>query len=472
MNPARLLWASGETFIICLILTPIVRDVFRSYNVVDRPGRRKVHAYPIPRIGGVSIIVAWAWGLLLLRGAGSPFPLHWVRNILSGALIIFLVGLIDDFLNLKPLVKLMGQVAASAAAFASGIRIDNIAGHPLPVWVALPATVFWLLLTTNALNLIDGLDGLCGGIGFWAALAFFGAALINGDVTLAWTALPLAAALLAFLVFNFNPATVFLGDSGALLIGFLIGCFAVIWTGHRVTAVGAAFSLFALCVPLTDLGLSIIRRFLKNQPIFSADRGHIHHRLLDRGHSVRRAALTLYAVQITGAGFGLLLSYVVLGNPEGWHSWLPLLVLAAFAAVAVTGIRHLRYAEFEVAGELLFGGELRRVFAQRLRLRQLEATLERAGTVEQWWRSLAAAGAEEKWIQLNWICGAKTLREEVLDRRIPSWSFAIELAAGESILVQGDSQTGSGSADLIGFSRIVNQTLARVRQEREQSAVS
>ena len=462
----KLMWAFGKAFLIAFVLTPIVRDVFRSYNVVDRPGRRKVHAYPIPRVGGVPIAIAYVFALLSLRGAGSVFPLHWVQTILSGALVIFLTGLIDDFFNLSPLVKLAGQIAASAVAFANGLSIDHLGTIALPFWVSLPLTIFWLLLTTNALNLIDGLDGLSAGIGFCATLTFVAAAALHGDPVLAYTALPLAGALLGFLFFNFNPATVFLGDSGALLIGFLLGCYGIVWIGHGVTATGIALPLLALCIPMMDLGLAIVRRRLRKQPIFSADRGHIHHRLLDRGLSVRRAATVLYAVGIAGGIAGLLLSY------PGGSIFLRILVTTCVAVIALAGIRELRYPEFRVAARLLFQGEFHRVFADKLRMEQLAQRLERAQTRDEWWQLLVDAAREWNWIRLKWFSyGA--VREEVLTvARKPVWSFVIELNDTETVQVEGDSQTGGRSPDLLGLSAVLSRTFQGRSREWEQPAIS
>ena len=154
--------------------------------------------------------------------------------------------------------------------------------------MSLPITIFWLLLTINALNLIDGLDGLCGGMGFLAAMTLFAVGIIRNIPALMYTTLPLAGALLGFLFYNFNPATVFLGDSGALLIGFLLGCSGLIWAKSATSLAGIAVPLLALSVPLLDVSLSVIRRFLKKQPVFSADRGHIHHRMLDHAFSTRQ----------------------------------------------------------------------------------------------------------------------------------------------------------------------------------------
>jgi UDP-GlcNAc:undecaprenyl-phosphate GlcNAc-1-phosphate transferase len=410
-------------------------------------------------------MIAYLLALNSLRGAGSVFPLHWLQTILSGAAIIFLTGLVDDFINLTPRVKLAGQLAAAAVAFASGLSIDQLGNFVLPVWLSLLLTVFWLLLTTNALNLIDGLDGLCAGIAFWATLAFFAVGLSHDNTLLAFTALPLAAALLGFMVFNFNPATVFLGDSGALTIGFLLGCYGIIWTGRRVTGEGLAIPLLALCVPIIDLGLAIVRRGLRHQPIFSADREHIHHRLLDRGLGVRRVVLILYAVGISGGFFGLLLSYT------GGHIVLRVIVIAGLAVAALAAIRQLRYPELEVAGRLLFHGEFHKVFAQRLRMQRLAQNLECAATVEDWWRLLIVAAREWNWVRLRWM-SASGLREETLSARKPSWSFVIELTGAESVQFEGDVQQAGLSPDLISLSAILSRTFQNGLRNWHRQALS
>ena len=465
MSLTQLMLACGIAFIFSVTLTPIVRDIFRSYNVVDRPGRRKVHAYPIPRVGGIPIMIAYVLALNSLRGPDSVFPVNWLQTILSGAAIIFLIGLVDDFMNLKPGVKLGGQIAAAAIAFVNGLSIDHLGNIALPVWLSLLITVFWLLLAINALNLIDGLDGLCGGIAFWATLAFAAVGFTHGDRLLAVTALPLASALLGFVAFNFNPATVFLGDSGAMTIGFLLGCYGIVWTGHRITGEGLAIPLLILCVPLMDLGLAVVRRRLKKQPIFSADREHIHHRLLDRGIPVRRTVLILYAVGIAGGVFGLLLSYT------GGHTVFRTIVIAGLAVAALAGIGELRYPEFEVAGSLLFQGEFHRVFKEKLRIKQLAQALDRAKTGEEWWRLLTAAAGEWNWVRLKWT-GQSGCREETLAVRKPSWSFVIELTDDESVQVEGDAQTGEYSPDLIALSAILCRTFQRGRRDWRQPALS
>lgn len=457
--------AGGYACILSVALTPIVRDIFRSYNVVDRPGRRKVHTYPIPRIGGIPIAIAYLFALNYLRGPVAGFPLHWLQTILSGTAIVFITGLVDDFLNLNPTVKLAGQIVAALVAFYNGLSIDHVGSTALPVWISLPVTVFWLLLTTNALNLIDGLDGLCGGMAFWAALAFFALGFTHGDKALAFTALPLALVLVGFLAFNFNPATVFLGDSGALTLGFLLGCDALVWTGHHVTASAVAAALLALTVPLLDLGLSIVRRKLRKRPIFAADRGHIHHMLLQRGLSVRRAALTLYAVAILGGLAGVLLSHA------GGRRAIQLTVVAGLLIATFVGIRELRYPEFEVAGSLLFRGEFQRIFAGKLRMKQLAQALERAATTEERWQLLVAAAGDWDCVALKWS-GPGILREEILAERKASWSLVIHPGESGSIRLDGDERTASLPPDLPELSAILSRTLLAGAPDLTQPAVS
>jgi UDP-GlcNAc:undecaprenyl-phosphate GlcNAc-1-phosphate transferase len=194
-------------------------------------------------------------------------------------------------------------------------------------------------------------------------------------------------ALVGFLCYNFNPATVFLGDCGAMLIGFLLGCFGAVWTEKSDTLISFTVPLLALSIPLLDVSLAILRRFLRNQPIFGADRGHIHHRLIDRGLTPRRAVLVLYLVCATAAAFALLLTMPHAGRYFG-------LVMLAAAAVVWFGIRQLRYAEFGLASRLLFGGELQRTLGGQLRLERLAEELGQCTDEENCWR-LIAAGARD-----------------------------------------------------------------------------
>src|SRR5579884_3972020 len=226
-----LLFLALTSFVTSLLLTPLVRNWFRRLGIVDRPDhKRKLHKEPIPRVGGIVIactyVLAYA-ALLLLGLQGGAIVENGLPVFLKlapAAAIIFLTGLLDDLHGLKPWQKLAGQLAAALAATAAGVRIAGLDGHAFSPWIAIPVTVFWLLACTNAFNLIDGVDGLAAGVGLFATITMLLAALLQSNVPLALATVPLAGALLGFLRYNFNPATIFLGDSGSLLIGFLLGC--------------------------------------------------------------------------------------------------------------------------------------------------------------------------------------------------------------------------------------------------------
>ena len=383
------MWLALKAFLVCLVLTPIFRDIFRSYGIVDKPDRRrKVHVYPIPRIGGIPIAIAYVVALYPFsdesRLLSAYLPLAW--KMIPAAGLIFIVGLTDDLIGLKPWQKLLGQLGAAGLAYWAGVRVAGVAGF-LPndaVWWTLPLTLFWLLACTNAFNLVDGLDGLAAGMGLVASLTMLVAALQEPNMQLAYACVPLVGALVAFLCFNFNPATVFLGDSGSMLIGFLLGCYGVVWAQKSATLVGMMVPLLAVSIPLLDVSLTFLRRFLRNQPIFSADRGHIHHRLLDRGLAPSRAVLVLYLVCAAAAAFALLLTHPYAGRFYG-----PIILVICF--VVWVGIRQLRYAEFGLASRLLFGGELQRTLGGQIRLEMLAEKLGEAQSEEDCWQVLAAS---------------------------------------------------------------------------------
>jgi UDP-GlcNAc:undecaprenyl-phosphate GlcNAc-1-phosphate transferase len=484
--------AAAKAFLIALVLSPIIRDIFRSYNVVDHPGRRKVHAYPVPRLGGIAIGIACAAGLLPSAVNGDS----GASQILPGAAMIFALGAVDDLFNLKALHKMAGQAVAAGLVYWGGLRFETLAGLALPVWIGLPLTIFWLLLATNALNLIDGLDGLCAGIGSVAAMAFYFVGRIQDNFGLQQAALVLAAALLGFIGYNWNPATMFLGDSGALLIGFLLGCFGLMWAQHAPGQLSsAAVPIMILGIPLLDLGLSIIRRFLKHQPLFAADRLHMHHRLLDRGFSARRSALILCAAAMLAGAFALML---IQAPSEPWR-WI---LIAVFCALICIGTHQLRYAEFDVARDLLLRGGFRRTLEKQAWVRNLGQALDRCRTDEEWWQNLAHSVSEAGWISMKWIrnearTGSSrplnepdTLRasadtgsvvrtsfsEMVLQERVwsdqpPAWSFMIELAGDEKLRIEGPLQSEGPSMDLIAFADMVRASFS-LRQQARQAALS
>ena len=399
-----IVWISTFAFVLSLLLTPLVRDAFVRRGLVDQPdGGRKFHDRAVPRAGGIPIAISYAAAFAVLlalpaRG-GSVFERHLpaVLSLLPSAGVIFLIGLVDDLRGLLPWQKLAGQTAAAAMAVGAGVRITGISGHPLDQSIGAGLTVLWLLACCNAFNLIDGLDGLASGMGFFSTLTVFLAAFLHGDHMLALAALPLAGSLLGFLRYNFNPASIFLGDSGSLLIGFLLGCYGVIWSQKSATMLGMTAPLMAMAIPLIDVLLSIFRRWLRGRLIFSGDRSHIHHKLLEKGFTHRRVVAMLYGV------CGV---YAVLSLLQSLGEWqLGGLILVLFCAVTWIGIRHLDYFEFGMAGRTLFGGGLRRLMSNQLVLHGLEHALDAApdelGCWEALRQTLGEAGFAGVYVRLN-----------------------------------------------------------------------
>lgn len=379
------------TFLLTLFYTPLCRDLYRRWGLLDSPdAARKIHVEPIPRVGGVVFVLSLitTYGLtFLFDGRLNPavndpkVMLAW--KIVPGAAVVFATGLLDDLISLRPWQKLVGQLLGAGWAYAAGLQVAGVAGYSAQHWLSLPLTLLWLVLCTNAFNLIDGVDGLATGAGLFATLTMVVGALIQNNVPLLVIALPVAGFLFAFLRYNFNPATVFLGDSGSLLLGFLLGCFGVIWSLKSATLLGMVAPAMAMFVPILDLGLSVIRRFLRHQPIFSADRGHIHHRLLDQGLTPRRAVLLLYAACALGALFSIAQAVAAKQLAE--------LILLVFCAAAWIGVQHLGYIEFSLASRMLLAGSFQRMLESQLRLRKFEEELAATMRLEECWRVLTEA---------------------------------------------------------------------------------
>ena len=381
------------SFAIALLLTPLFRNWAIRLGLVDAPGDpRKIHERPIPRIGGVSIVVTYlaAFGLLFVlplhAGRVLSAELILVVKLLPAALIVFAIGLADDLVHLKPWQKLAGQCLAAVVAYCCGVQIGNLGAFPIGHWLAFPITILWLIGCANAFNLIDGMDGLASGVGLFATITTLIAALLHGNLSLAIAVAPLAGALLGFLRYNFNPASIFLGDSGSLFIGFMLGCLGVLWSQKSATILGMTAPLMAFSLPLLDTLLAIVRRFLRRQPIFGADRRHIHHRLLDKGITTRHAALVLYAFCCLAASLSLLQS--VFDHRFGGA------IVVLFCAASWIGIQQLGYVEFDVVGKLLFDGTFRTTVHAELCLRSFETRLVAAADAQELWTALRKAAPE------------------------------------------------------------------------------
>jgi len=442
------------SIVFALILTPLTRDFFKKLGLVDQPtGGRKLHATPIPRIGGIAIVasIGLSIGLTSVFGVWAPLAqnpsIQFLIRLLPAAAIIFLVGVLDDLFTLKPWQKLLGQLIGAGTAYASGLRVMGIAGYSTASWLTLPLTLAWLLLCTNAFNLIDGIDGLAAGAGLFATLTILFAGVIEKNDALILAAAPLGAALLGFLRYNFNPATAFLGDSGSLLLGFLLGCFGVIWSFKTATVFGMVAPLMTMFVPILDVTLSIARRFIRGQPIFGADRRHVHHRLLDRGLAPKHVVFLLYGA----CAFGAVLSLLQTVQRNRYSS----LVIFLFCAGTWIGIQHLKYSEFRVVLSMLFGGALQRMIDTNVQLRDFESALGSCASFDEWlehlYRQCRSLGVAT--VELNF-------NGEIFEKRFAPashhcWSVIIPIGEGASLHLSvppGAAQTASAImalADLI-----------------------
>lgn len=299
---------------LALALTPLVGRGSTALGLVDAPGGRKVHVQSVPRLGGLALILASGLSLLLvpLVRPGAIDAATWVamRPFLLAGGLIFTAGLIDDVRGLGPVAKLVIEFAAAAVMMFSGLLIERITilGSTWTLgWVAWPVTFTWLVGMTNAFNLIDGIDGLAAGVTVIAGAACGAILIARGHVPEAMMLAVLVGAALGFLVFNFEPASIFLGDSGSLVAGFMLAATAITGWQKGATAMAAGVPLMIFALPIADSALALMRRTAARpsagrtlgatlRQIAEPDRLHIHHRLLEMGWSVRRTVLLLYAI--------------------------------------------------------------------------------------------------------------------------------------------------------------------------------
>lgn len=322
------------------LVTPTVLRFSRRLGAVDVPNDRKVHAVPTPTLGGAAMfagfLAALAFAALQEPFAGSFRPLFvWpapeLFAIVLGTALIFGLGVIDDLRNLKPPVKLAGQLLAAGFVFLCGVRLEyfrvpfrGVGALSMSPDVSALATIAWIVLIVNAVNLMDGLDGLAAGVTAIAAATFFvytyqlmRQGLAGPEPTAVLLSAVIVGITLGFLRFNFNPAKIFMGDSGSMVLGFLLATSTVAGVGRSATQnasdISAAFlfylplaiPLIVLAIPLLDTTLAILRRAKKGLPVFHPDKEHLHHRLLEIGHGHRQAVLIMYAWTAVIAGMTL-----------------------------------------------------------------------------------------------------------------------------------------------------------------------
>ena len=285
-------------FIITFSLTPFVKKLAFQIGAVDIPkDNRRMHKKPTARMGGLAIYIGFIVSALLFSEIESA-----IAGILIGSTIIVILGIFDDIYALSAKIKLLFQLAAALCPIIAGVQIDFIKvpsiisdyGYIGLGWLAIPVTLIWIVGITNAINLLDGLDGLACGVSSISALTLLFIAIIVGEPAVAFVTSALAGACFGFLPYNFNPAKLFMGDTGALFLGFMLSTVSVqgLFKGYAVISIAAPILILGL--PIFDTTSAIIRRLKNHQPIMSPDRGHLHHRLVDAGFSQKQAVSIIY----------------------------------------------------------------------------------------------------------------------------------------------------------------------------------
>ncbi len=341
-NP-NVLWGGLVALVIVLVLTPAIGTLARRLGAVDAPGEaRRLHAKPIPRLGGIGLflgILVPALALLALDGV--------YRGILLGAAIAVTVGVVDDFRGLPWWAKLSGQAAAATAAISFGVAIDRftfpfLGVRELPWWLAVPATLIWIVTVMNMVNFLDGMDGLAAGVCAIAGLTFAVIALSLGKPEAAVLSAIVAGACFGFLRHNFYPARIFMGDSGALLLGFLLAAVSIQGLLKTAATVALFFPLLILAVPIIDTSFVFAKRLKYRRPLYTADRTHLHHRFVNIGFSQRRAAVYLYAWCLVLAGAALATRFIPPRPGGDWRLW-PTVAVVSIGLVAVAASVYMVY---------------------------------------------------------------------------------------------------------------------------------
>ncbi|MCP4377534.1 MAG: undecaprenyl/decaprenyl-phosphate alpha-N-acetylglucosaminyl 1-phosphate transferase [bacterium] len=390
--------------LLALIATPLMVRAARSWKVLDRPGTRKVHSVAIPRLGGVAVFVALVIPVVVLQLFDTHFtrilsdPSSYVRHVHVLALlvtggIVFAIGLVDDMVGMGVRTKLVAQITAAAIACSMGIRIDYIGLSEDSIiefgWWAWPLTILWVVSVTNAVNLIDGLDGLAAGISLIACSVLLVFAIHTQNVTMMVLMAAILGSLTGFLFFNFNPAKIFLGDCGSMFLGYFLATASVMCSMKSAALVGLALPAVALGLPIFDTLFSMLRRTLERRSMFAADRKHIHHRLIDMGLHQRHAVIIMYAITALAAGIGMLM--ILVKDAGGIALILIGALLPSLLVFRAVGAMRIREAFFTFQRNRTIAREAK---GQRRDSEGIRLRLQEAETLDQWWKALRRAARE------------------------------------------------------------------------------
>jgi UDP-GlcNAc:undecaprenyl-phosphate GlcNAc-1-phosphate transferase len=328
--------------VVVLAVTPATSRLAKAVGAVDVPSGRRIHSAPTPRLGGLAILAGFLVPVLYYLPADQA-----ARALITGAVLIAALGAVDDIWGLSPAVKLVGQAACAAIPVSAGLTIDHVTLPFLGVGdlgpAQYPLTVLWFVALVNMINFTDGMDGLAAGVSGigLTTFAIIAASLDRADPAI--LAASLGGACLAFLVFNFHPARVFMGDSGSMLLGFVIAGVAISGVLKSAAAVAVGLPLVVLAIPILDTSFVILKRLKHGLPIYNADRSHFHHRFFTIGWSQRRTVLALYAWCLLMAGVALTMRFVPYSDHAGHLRLAGALGLGAAGLVALIASVYLVY---------------------------------------------------------------------------------------------------------------------------------
>jgi UDP-GlcNAc:undecaprenyl-phosphate/decaprenyl-phosphate GlcNAc-1-phosphate transferase len=394
-------------YVASVVLVPLVLTVATKYHLFDVPdGERRLHASPIPRLGGVGVFLA-VFTVIVVGALFDNGNLRIARpqlvSILLGATVLFTTGLIDDLRGVRPLMKLIAQGIAAVLVYWFGFRIHSVTivpGHIIELGMfAAPVTLLWIVGVSNAFNLIDGADGLAGGVAVIALAATALSASVTNDYPVVWGSLALMGAMLGFLRHNFPPARIFLGDSGSLVVGFSLAVLTVKGATSQQGVVQGLTPIFALAYPLLDTGISMMRRWLRADPLSRADGRHIHHRLAALGLGPRQTILVIYGLSSAVAFLGLCIVYA----PPEFTIGISAAGGVVLLLILVYGLQWLQYHEFLEAGAVLasFVTKGRVVMRDQIFAREAVSRIREARSLEEVAEILALYCSEFRFLRME-----------------------------------------------------------------------
>lgn len=345
------------SFLFVLVTTPFLIKIGIKHGFVDKVDQRKIHQGVVPRIGGIGIAIGTLFPLFLLyfyNNFVSQTLFGSIENvvvIIFGGLSISILGLFDDIKGLPAKFKFLFQIALAVIAIYCGFSI-NAMSTPWGViqlgWVGYFITVLWIVGIINAFNLIDGMDGLSSGVSFFACITIMSLSIVNGYMFVALVSAALAGAVVGFLVYNFNPAKIFMGDAGSMFIGYVLAVLSLKNQSKGHTIVSMLVPIIAMGLPILDTTLAFLRRFLRNQSIFSADKQHIHHILLSKGLNQRKVVFMLYGISVVFTALAMLLIF-----QKDVEAFLVIVVfsIVVFVIVSKLGYTEMFYSRFKTRKE-------------------------------------------------------------------------------------------------------------------------